>query len=87
MSEILTRQEAAEFLRISVRQLDRLKLPRFYIGRLSRYSKATLHAFIDEQTVTPHPNGNLSKSNASVIKSHRQDDGKSWLRSRLDELK
>ena len=40
MNEVLNRREAADFLRVSTRQFDRLKLPRTYLGSPAS-SKAT----------------------------------------------
>jgi hypothetical protein len=42
----MSRTEAAAHLRISVRQLDRLRLTRSYIGRRALYSREALDAHL-----------------------------------------
>ena len=49
----MTRQEAADYLRISVRQLNRLGLPRTMIGRVPRYSRDTLDHYMTEGQWAP----------------------------------
>jgi hypothetical protein len=50
----MTRHEAADYLKISVTQLNRLKLPRTMLGNKSpRYSRAVLDRYMEEGAVTP----------------------------------
>jgi hypothetical protein len=51
----LTRQEAAEYLKISTRQLDRLRLPRSVLGASPRYSQAALDDWLQRHMVEPAP--------------------------------
>jgi len=52
-SDWMTRREAAEYLRISVSQLNRLRLPRAVVGARPRYSLATLDQYLQLHTTTP----------------------------------
>jgi len=49
----MTRQEAADYLRISIAQLNRLGLPRAVIGRSPRYSQAMLDQHMAQAQWTP----------------------------------
>jgi len=49
----MTRQEAADYLRVSVTQLNRLKLPRTILGRSPRYSRVTLDLHLQRGMFTP----------------------------------
>src|SRR5262249_20206095 len=51
----MTRAEAAEYLRISTRQLDRLRLPHTVLGRSPRYSRQLLDEYLQQRTMTPGP--------------------------------
>lgn len=53
MSDWLTRQEAAAHLKVSMRQLDRLGLPRSLVGHSPRYSQAALDAYLEGRMVDP----------------------------------
>jgi hypothetical protein len=44
-SPLLTKQEAADFLRVSVRTLDRLPIPRVRVRNAVRYRQTTLDEF------------------------------------------
>lgn len=46
-SPLLTREEAAEYLRLSPKSLDRLPVPRVKLGRLVRYSLSDLAAYVE----------------------------------------
>lgn len=58
--ELLTRKEAAEYLGVTVRTLSvwacvkRYNLPYVKIGRLAKYRRADLDAFITQRTVMQH---------------------------------
>ena len=49
----MTRQEAAEYLKVSVRQLDRLRLPRAVLGASPRYSPAVLDEWLSRRVIEP----------------------------------
>src|SRR5262249_3975771 len=53
MTDWMTRKEAAEYLRISVRQLDRLKLPRAVLGASPRYSREALDGHLKQASIGP----------------------------------
>lgn len=65
----LTREEAATYLRLSRRQLDRLPLPRSYAAgpRSPRYNRADLDVFMASGTVTP-----TSTSASTVVQPPRR---------------
>lgn len=48
MSDLLTPKEAARTLKISERQLRRLKIRKVYIGRLPRYRPEVIAAYVDK---------------------------------------
>ena len=60
-SDLLTRKEAARYLGVSARTLavwactKRWGLPMVKIGRLAKYRKADLDAFIEQRTVGGNP--------------------------------
>lgn len=84
-SDILTKKQAAEMIGISVRQLDRLPIPKSYAAgpRSPRYLRHDIIHFIQSAMVEPVP-GHSKFSNVRPILSRRKgivrDD---WLRSRL----
>jgi hypothetical protein len=47
--EILTRKEAASFIRVCITSFDRMRLPCFRVGRRVFYRKSTLDAWISAQ--------------------------------------
>ena len=49
----MTRQEVAEYLRISLRHVYSLDIPRTNLGRLPRFSKAALDTWLAERSVVP----------------------------------
>ena len=49
----MTKQEAADYLKVSVRHLSRLPIPRSYVNRSPRFSRAAIDAWLETQTVTP----------------------------------
>ena len=51
--EWLSRDQAAAYLGISIRQLNELRLPRSYLGRLPRYSKLRLNEYLFRTETTP----------------------------------
>jgi len=51
----MTKQDVAEYLGISVRQVTRLDIPRAMVGRLPRYSRITIDDYLAGRTYTPRP--------------------------------
>lgn len=51
----MSRRETADYLRVSVRHLDRLGLARSYAGSRPLYSKASVDAFLAQSHTTPKP--------------------------------
>jgi hypothetical protein len=49
----LSRREAADYLRVSVRTLDRLLLPRSYVGSRPIYALADLDAYLAQARTVP----------------------------------
>jgi hypothetical protein len=49
----MTRLEAAEYLRVSMRTLDRLGLPRTILGRSPRYAREVLDQHMHNGSFTP----------------------------------
>jgi hypothetical protein len=49
-SDILTRQQAAEYLHVCRTTLDRLNLPRIQLRRRIVFKKAILEAWLEEHT-------------------------------------
>jgi hypothetical protein len=79
-----SRAEAATHLRISVRQLDRLRFPRSYIGRRALYSRETLDAHLLSNQTTPPPKpqtSNVAPLPFSLPRLRRggRESGAAWL--------
>lgn len=53
MADWLTRQEVAEYLGISLRHTYSLDIPRSKLGRLPRFDKAAIDAWLRERSETP----------------------------------
>jgi hypothetical protein len=53
MTDWLTKTEAAAYLKVSVRQLSRLKMPRTCLGRSPRYSREALDEHLQLMSWTP----------------------------------
>lgn len=49
----MTRREAAQYLRVSTRQLDRLRLPRSTLGARPRYSREMLDEHLQRRMTAP----------------------------------
>ena len=49
----LTKREAAEYLKVSVRQITRLALPRTFVGSSPRYDRADLDEYLQQRKVVP----------------------------------
>ena len=47
--EILTRKEAALFIRVCITSFDKMRLPCFRVGRRVFYRKSTLESWISSQ--------------------------------------
>ncbi|MEH6525902.1 MAG: hypothetical protein V7723_07485 [Sneathiella sp.] len=54
MIEIMTRAETAGYLRVSTRQLDRLGLPRHYVGKSPRFFKADALEYLNSTRELPN---------------------------------
>lgn len=53
MTEWLTRQEVAEYLGISLRHTYSLDIPRSKLGRLPRFERAAIDAWLRQRSETP----------------------------------
>lgn len=49
----MTRQEVAAYLKVSIRHLDSLRLPRVMLGRSPRYSRAVIDRHLEQNSETP----------------------------------
>jgi len=49
----LTRQQAAEYLQVSIRQLTELRLPRSMLNSSPRYSRIMLDEYLEARSFTP----------------------------------
>lgn len=52
-SSMLTREDAAEYLKVSTRTIDRMSIPKIKLGRATRYLKSDIEAFIASQRHEP----------------------------------
>ena len=82
---LLTRSEAAAYLSVSTRHLDRQPIARIRLGRLVRYRKVDLDAYL--MRCRQEPASGLSP----MVRVHPRgksawNDG-DWLRTKLAELK
>jgi hypothetical protein len=53
MADWLTRQEAAEYLKVSLRHLHRLPIPRSFVNSSPRYSRAAIDEWLEARAVEP----------------------------------
>ncbi len=88
-SDVLTRQQAAKLLGISLRQLDRLPIPKSYAaGRRSpRYLREDIIAFVKGAVVAPLTIRSNSGFSTPVLSRRKCSAGDNWLRTRLAALK
>lgn len=76
------RQEAADYLRLSTRSLDRLGIPRSYLGAKPVYSRADLDAFTQASRVVPTKTTTPTKRAtrpSKVRRFVRKPVGDDWL--------
>jgi hypothetical protein len=80
----MNRTETAEYLRISVRQLDRLRMDHSYVGSRPLYSREVIDAYLVASRTTPPPTRPYRASPAITLvipRPRRSRDAKSsaWL--------
>jgi excisionase family DNA binding protein len=56
MGEILTRKEAANYLRVCLTTLDKTRIKSFRIGKSVRYQKSELDKWIEKKSRNPNKN-------------------------------
>lgn len=78
-TDYLTRREAADYLRISTRTLDRMSLPRAYVRSKPLYERSALDAALVRHS--PHVTSPTIKPVRLVVPSRRSRDGDDWLDS------
>jgi hypothetical protein len=87
---LLTRIEAAEYLRRSPRGFDRLRLPRIVIDRRPLFLRADLDKFIQSKRTTPVTTpmpAVRSRRKAKLVPITGPDfNFETWLRRQKDEL-
>jgi hypothetical protein len=87
----MSRIEAAAHLRISVRQLDRLRLTRSYIGRRALYSREALDAHLLSLQTMPLPRPRHRVANMMPLpgptRLRRCRDSGAWLENIRAALK
>ena len=86
----MSRAEAANYLRISVRQLDRLGLHRSYIGRRALYSRELLDKHLLAAQTAPAPRAPArvrSTFNVPQTLSTRRLGGTDGVAKMLDEVR
>ena len=79
----MTAQEAADWLKISRRQFDRLGVPREYVGKSPRYR----FSVVDGCTTKDEPIPSSSSRATRLTRSRYQKDDGNWLASRLASVK
>jgi hypothetical protein len=65
----MTRQEAADYLKVSVRTLARLPIPRSLINSTVRYSRDVIDTWMASHTNTPHEK---KRATHRAARSYRQ---------------
>ena len=87
-SGLLTRIEAATYLRRSPRGFDRLQLPRIVIDRRPLFLKADLDQFIRSKRTTPvtAPVPSVRSRRRTKLAPTMGSDFETWLRQRKAEL-
>jgi len=79
-SDWMSRGEAAEYLRVSVRQLTRLNLPRTRVGKKGgRYSRDAINEFLAASTYTPPPKAGRAARQAAPHIATKPTDPVKWL--------
>jgi hypothetical protein len=91
MQPYLTRQEAANYLRLSIRSLDRLGLPRSYAGSKPLYDRQDLDDALKATRVIPAPSpapvGRMSaRSKVRRAAPRVTASGSDWLRDVMSPL-
>ena len=81
---LLTRVEAAAYLKVSVRTIDRLRVPKYQVGRLIRIRKSDLDDYLSSGARFPAPSPKMLLVSPRTGSKRKDTD---WLRSKLAELK
>lgn len=53
LNDWMTRHEVAAYLKVSIRHLDSLRLPRVMLGRSPRYSRAVVDRHLEQNSEAP----------------------------------
>jgi hypothetical protein len=69
----MTRQEAADYLKVSVRTLARLSIPRSMVNSTVRYSRDAIDLWMDSNTNTPHAKKRATPRAARIRRGQRID--------------
>lgn len=83
----MTRQEAADYLRVSVTQLNRLKLPRTLLGRSPRYSRVTLDLHLQRGMFTPSTGSKKGGPSRPPSRLSPLVDGKAHIREMREQAR
>ena len=84
-SERFNRTEAAVYLKVSPRTLDRLNLPCIKLTRFPQFLKSDLDAFIlSRREIRASVRMAATSSKARMVTRARHNDG--WLRDRLASI-
>jgi hypothetical protein len=84
----LSRFETAELLRVSVRTVDRLPLPKVKIGGRTVLPRDAVDAYIKARTVDPAVNVEPVLGNVVAFSTYHGNEkkGDDWLKSKLAAL-
>lgn len=89
--KLLTREETAEFLKVSTRTIDRLKLPKTYVGRSPRYFLDDIMTYLKNNISTVQtslqslqPSRRQKRVTAILPKNQSNSD---WMKSKMRQLK
>lgn len=85
---LLSRKDAAGFLSVSLRTLDRLGIPRIKLGHSVRYKMTALNDYINERLeVSIKPDVTIKRSSRATLSGrHKKIDDANWTAKMLAPL-
>ena len=76
----LTKREAAEYLKVSVRQMGRLPLPRTFVASSPRYDRADLDEYLQQRKVVPKQQTRRAAPHGEALVVHPRSSSNDWLK-------
>jgi hypothetical protein len=83
----MTKQEVAEYLGVSVRQVTRLNLPRTFVGSSPRYSRQMTDEWLKARMTVPRQEARKASRGALHIPLQPPTDLDSWAKRLAADLR